>query len=95
MGELLNQHRSQAQLLLIHGIGELLAVAIADVEPIVQFAVLDLELRLGDVNVAHGQRIGKRIEKGGGIVRLDLHHGICRRLTVVERDVDSVEKPAE
>ena len=76
MRELFDEHRGQAQVLLIDGIGELLAVAIADVKAIVQFAALDRELRFGNVDVAHRQGVGKGIEKGGGIVRLDIHHGV-------------------
>ena len=95
MGELFDEHRGQAQLLLIDGIGQLLAVAIADIEAVVQLAALDRELRFGNVDVAHRQGVGEGVEKRRGIIRLDIHHGIGRGLAVVESDLNGVKEPAE
>ncbi len=53
MGELFDEHCGEAQLLLIDGIGQLLAVTITDVEAVVQLAALDRELCFGDVDVTH------------------------------------------
>ena len=78
MGELFDEHGGQAQLLLIGGVEQLLAIAIPDIETITQFDAVAFDLGLGDVDVAHGQRIRQRIEEGRGIIRLDVHDRIGR-----------------
>ncbi|MBH0184186.1 MAG: hypothetical protein HP477_01855 [Nitrospira sp.] len=95
MGELLNEHSRQAQLLLVGWIGQLLSVAITDVEAVVQLGLFDVDLRFGNIDIAHGERVGEGIEKGGGIVRPDVHNRVSRRLAIIEGDLDRVEQAAE
>ena len=96
MGELLDQHGGQPQLLLIGRIGQFLAVPVPDVEAVVQLPVPSFcELRLGDIDVAHGQGVGKGIEKRRGIIRLDVHDRIGWRPAVVEGDLNGMEEAAE
>lgn len=95
MGELLDEHGRQSQLLLIGRIGQLLAVAIADIEAVVQLGIFDVDLGFEDIDIAHRERVGEGIEKRGGIVRPDVHNRVCRRLAVVEGDLYGVEQAAE
>src|SRR5262245_6659233 len=95
MSELLDQHGSDSQLLLIGWVGELLTMPVPDEKLIMQFSVLIFEPGLGDIDVAHGQGIGERIEKRRSVIRPDVHDRIRRRLAVVERDVDGMEQTTE
>ena len=76
VGELLDEDGGQAQVLLIGRVGQFLPVAVADVEAIVQLAAFDGELRLVDIDVAHGERIGEGVQKCGRVVRLNIHHRV-------------------
>ena len=95
MGELFDEHSGEAQLLLIDGIGQLLAVTITDVEAVVQLAALDRELCFGDVDVTHRQGVGEGVEKRRSIIRLDVHDGIGRRVAVIEGDLNGMKEAAE
>ena len=68
MGELLDQDGRQALVLLLVGVCQLLAIAIADGKTIMQLATFQIDARLGDVYVPHRQRIGKSIEKSRRVV---------------------------
>lgn len=95
MGKLLDEDGGQPQVLLIGRVGQFLSVAVADVEAVVQLAAFDGELRLVDIDVAHGERVGEGIQKCGRVVGLNVHHRVGGRLAVVERDVDGMEQAAE
>ena len=52
-------------------------------------------MRFSNIDVAHRQGIGKGVEKGGGIVRLDIHDRIGRRLAIVEGDLYGMKESAK
>ena len=95
MRELFDEHGGQPQLLLIGGVEQFLPIAIPDIETIMQLGAVAFDLGLGNVNVAHGQGIRKRIEEGRSIVRLDVHDRVCRRLAIVEGNLHRIEQTGE
>ena len=92
MRELFDEHGGQPQLLLIGGVEQFLSIAIPDKETIVQLVAVAFDLGLGNVNVAHGQGIRKRIEEGRSIIRSDVHDRVCRGLAIVEGDLHRIEQ---
>ena len=63
MGELFDERGGQPQLLLVGLVDHLLAVAVADVEAVVQLPALVRKLRLADIDVAHGEGVGKGVQE--------------------------------
>ena len=95
VGELLDQHGRQPHVLLVRRIGQFISVPVPHVEAVVQLRSVILELRLADIDVAHGQGVGKGIQKGRGILGADVHDRIGLRPAVVERDLNGMQEAAE
>ncbi len=92
MGKLFDEDCRETQLLLIGRIGEFLAVAVADIEAVMNFPVLNIKLRFGDVHVPHREGVGKSVQEGRCIVRPDFHDRIEGGLAVIERDLHGMEQ---
>ena len=95
MGELFDEGGSESKFLLIGSVFDFMTMPPANEEAIVQFDPNLLEPRLANVHAAHRQRIGKGVEKGGGIGRTNLDHRIGRRLAIVEINPNRMEEADE
>ena len=80
---------------MVQGLDSALQIAISDKETIMQLVAVAFDSSLGNVYIAHGQRIPKCIEEGRSIIRLDVHDRVCRRLIIVEGDLHRIEQAGE
>ena len=90
--ELLDQRRGNSQFLLFLLGFEFMAVASANPKPVMNLRANLRDVRLVNVEPAHGQRIREGKQKCGRVDGPDVHDGVHGRQAVVEANVDWVEQ---
>ena len=95
VGELLDQGGGELQFLLLSLVREFVALPVAHVKLVMDEQAAVLDSGLMNIDIAHGQRVGQRVEEGRRIGRLDDHDRVGGGGVIVEADLHRLKQRRE